>query len=71
MIRSPEARKGATCGQVVTLLDVMPTVLEWFNVTYPKYHILKPSQPTQLTGTSLLHLLTDRSSGTCHLFISR
>lgn len=41
-----------------SLLDVVPTILEWFNIDYPRYHILKPSQPTSLSGRSLLPLLS-------------
>lgn len=48
---------GRVSDNAVNLLDITPTVLDWFQIEYPIYHILKPSQPTRLLGTSLLPLL--------------
>lgn len=50
-------RRGQMTDVQVSLLDVMPTVLDWFGIDYPRYHILKPSQPTVLAGRSLLPFL--------------
>ena len=41
---------------LVSLLDIMPTVLDWFNISYPPYIIFGPN-PVNLTGKSLLSLL--------------
>ena len=62
-IKSPngESRRGEMTDIQANLLDIVPTVLDWFDIDYPKYHILKPSQPTSLTGKSLLPLLTDEN----------
>ena len=46
-----------------SLLDVVPTVLDWFDLTYPDYHILKPDRPTRLLGRSLLPLLKNKDDG--------
>lgn len=40
---------------MTSLLDIVPTVLDWFKVPYPKYKLLK--HPVQLTGKSILPLL--------------
>ena len=42
---------------MVTHLDIVPTLLEWLGLSYPKYHIFKTDGPVQLTGKSLLELL--------------
>ena len=52
-LMSPEKR-GKETDFPASLLDLVPTVLDWYGVEYPKYHILKPSQPTTLSGRSLL-----------------
>lgn len=58
-IKSPfdVTRRGEITNFQASLLDVVPTVLDWFSIDYPRYHILKPSEPTTLTGRSLLPLL--------------
>ena len=58
-IKSPYdvSRRGEMTDFQASLLDVVPTVLDWFGIDFPRYHILKPSQPTGLTGRSLLPLL--------------
>lgn len=40
---------------MTSLLDILPTVLDWFKVPYPEYKLLK--HPVQLTGKSVLPLL--------------
>lgn len=44
---------------LVSLLDITPTVLDWFNITYPTYKIFGPN-PVNLTGSTLLPLLQER-----------
>merc|ERR1712168_64569 len=34
--------------------DITPTVLDWFQISYPKYRIFHHSPDTKLTGKSLL-----------------
>ena len=46
---------------LVSLLDITPTVLDWFNITYPTYKIFGPN-PVTLTGKSLLPLVESRES---------
>ena len=41
---------------LVSLLDITPTILDWFNIPYPTYKIFGPN-PVDLTGKSLLPLL--------------
>ena len=43
---------------MVTHLDIVPTVLDWFGVSYPKYHIFKKDGDVKLTGRSLLDVLS-------------
>jgi N-sulfoglucosamine sulfohydrolase len=59
-IKAPddESRRGEMTDIQANLLDIVPTVLDWFDIDYPKYHILKPNQPIRLTGKSLLPLLS-------------
>ena len=40
---------------MVSLTDIVPTVLDWFKIKYPTYKLLK--KPVQLTGKSLLPVL--------------
>lgn len=40
---------------LASLLDIVPTVLEWFGISYPKYSL--EGVPVKLTGQSLLPLL--------------
>lgn len=37
---------------MVSLLDIVPTILDWFNIQYPNYTI--NNSPAKLTGKSLL-----------------
>jgi len=54
---------GQRSDSLVSLLDIVPTVLDWFQLDYPSYKLNK--HHVELTGTSLLPLLTD-SSHTTH-----
>ncbi|KAF2353854.1 Sulfatase N-terminal [Trinorchestia longiramus] len=40
--------------ELTSLLDVVPTVLDWFNITYPNYTIFYKDKPITLTGRTLL-----------------
>ena len=40
-------------------LDLVPTVLDWFGIDYPRYKIFRHDRPVQLTGKSLLPVLTE------------
>ena len=40
---------------MVSLTDIVPTVLDWFGINYPTYKLL--GKPVQLTGKSLLPVL--------------
>ncbi|KAL8619253.1 hypothetical protein ACOMHN_050034 [Nucella lapillus] len=46
---------GQQTSSLASLLDVVPTVLEWFGVDYPTYKL--NGQPVKLTGQSLLPTL--------------
>ena len=41
----------------MTHLDIVPTLLDWLGLSYPRYHIFKNDGPVNLTGKSLLPLL--------------
>lgn len=47
---------GTTNPVLTSLLDLTPTVLDWLNASYPKYHIFD-QEPVKLTGKSLLEYL--------------
>ncbi|XP_071481222.1 N-sulphoglucosamine sulphohydrolase-like [Diadema antillarum] len=59
MISSPfhKERWGQTSDAFISLMDITPTVLDFFGINYPKYKIFKGQ--VQLTGKSLLPALTD------------
>ena len=42
---------------MVTHLDIVPTLLDWLGLSYPKYHIFKKDGAVELTGKSLLDFL--------------
>lgn len=48
-------RWGELSDSMVSLLDIVPTVLEWFGVDYPSYKII--GNTVKLTGKSVLPLL--------------
>ncbi|CAK7291256.1 N-sulphoglucosamine sulphohydrolase [Vulpes lagopus] len=58
LISSPEHRKrwGQVSEAYVSLLDLTPTILDWFSIPYPSYAIFG-SKTVQLTGRSLLPAL--------------
>ncbi|KAM6174985.1 N-sulfoglucosamine sulfohydrolase isoform 1-T1 [Erethizon dorsatum] len=58
LVSSPEHPKrwGQVSEAYVTLLDLTPTILDWFSIPYPKYAIFG-SKTVQLTGRSLLPAL--------------
>lgn len=60
MISSPyhkERRNDAT-KSMTSLLDVVPTILDWFKVSYPNRTRNSNQNQFSLTGKSLLPLLT-------------
>ena len=46
---------------MITHLDIVPTVLDWFQIDYPRYKIFHKQLPVKLTGRSLLPLLSSES----------
>ena len=46
--------------ELASLLDITPTVLDWFNVSYPNYTIVSNRNKVNLTGNSLLPLTYNR-----------
>ena len=48
---------GATSDALVSLLDVTPTILDWFNVSYPTYDMFENHGKVKIHGKSLLPLL--------------
>lgn len=58
LVSSPEhpRRWGQVSEAYVSLLDLTPTVLDWFSIPYPRYAIFG-SKTVQLTGRSLLPAL--------------
>ncbi|XP_075920742.1 N-sulfoglucosamine sulfohydrolase-like [Petromyzon marinus] len=59
LVSSPEDRErwGHSSEAYVSLLDITPTMLEWFSVPYPDYAMFKKDEPVVLTGRSLLPAL--------------
>ena len=57
LVSSPYARDrwGDISDAMVSLVDIVPTVLDWFGIEYPTYKVLGNS--VQLTGKSLLPVL--------------
>ncbi|KAL3875901.1 hypothetical protein ACJMK2_033806 [Sinanodonta woodiana] len=57
IVSSPyhKQRWGQTSNTMVSLVDIVPTVLDWFSIQYPNYTLLK--HPVHLTGKSLLPIL--------------
>ncbi|XP_006635463.1 N-sulphoglucosamine sulphohydrolase [Lepisosteus oculatus] len=60
LVSSPEhpQRWAQVSQSFVSLLDITPTVLDWFSIPYPEYSIFRTQQPVQLSGKSLLPALT-------------
>uniref|UniRef100_A0A8B9JPV3 N-sulfoglucosamine sulfohydrolase (sulfamidase) n=1 Tax=Astyanax mexicanus TaxID=7994 RepID=A0A8B9JPV3_ASTMX len=63
LVSSPEhwQRWGQSSHAYVSLLDLTPTILDWFSVPYPSYSLSRRS-PVQLTGRSLLPALSSEPS---------
>jgi arylsulfatase A-like enzyme len=62
MISSPihKHRKNSVTYSMTSLLDIVPTILDWFNVTYTDQSLdSNEISPPQLTGKSLLSLLRE------------
>ncbi|XP_070580306.1 N-sulphoglucosamine sulphohydrolase-like [Ptychodera flava] len=59
LVSSPLVTKrwGQESTAMASTLDIVPTVLDWFNISYPTYKLLK--KPVKLTGKSLLPVLTE------------
>ncbi|XP_077979654.1 N-sulfoglucosamine sulfohydrolase-like [Glandiceps talaboti] len=59
LVSSPYVTKrwGDESNAMASTLDIVPTVLEWFNMSYPKYKLLK--KDVKLTGKSLLPVLAE------------
>ncbi|XP_072339759.1 N-sulphoglucosamine sulphohydrolase [Scyliorhinus torazame] len=59
LVHSPEhtARWGQVSQSYVSLLDITPTVLDWFSIPYPTYSIFGKDKVVQLTGRSILPAL--------------
>ena len=63
MISSPfqKQRWGEVSDSFISLMDIAPTVLDFFGIKYPKYKMFK--EEVQLTGKSLLPALTHEPKG--------
>lgn len=59
LVSSPQHRSGwgSETDALASHADIVPTVLDWFGVAYPKYNIFGKGPPVTLTGRSLLPLL--------------
>uniref|UniRef100_A0A8K9Y453 N-sulfoglucosamine sulfohydrolase (sulfamidase) n=1 Tax=Oncorhynchus mykiss TaxID=8022 RepID=A0A8K9Y453_ONCMY len=65
LVSSPEHRErwGGTSQAYVSLLDITPTLLDWFSIPYPSYCLPgTPTTPVSLTGRSLLPALVSEPS---------
>lgn len=65
LVSSPEHRErwGDTSQAFVSLLDITPTILDWFSVSYPPYSLPgSPATQVLLTGRSLLPALVSEPS---------
>lgn len=72
MISNPEdkSRWGQTSDALVSTTNIVPTVLDWFGLEYPKYKVFGPN-PTKLQSTSLLPITTSEpTSGWDTVFAS-
>ncbi len=57
LISMPSGKTGTTSDNIVSLLDITPTILDWFGVDYPDYFMFGKHDKVKLTGRSLLPLL--------------
>ncbi|XP_061588526.1 N-sulphoglucosamine sulphohydrolase isoform X2 [Cololabis saira] len=65
LVSSPEHRErwGDSSPAYVSLLDITPTILDWFSISYPPHSLPgSPAAPIQLTGRSLLPALVTEPS---------
>jgi len=64
LVASPAhpASHGIGFDQQVSLLDIVPTALDWLAIPYPHYSIFRSAGEVVLTGSSLLHHLDDQKS---------
>uniref|UniRef100_UPI00358EB2F1 N-sulphoglucosamine sulphohydrolase n=1 Tax=Myxine glutinosa TaxID=7769 RepID=UPI00358EB2F1 len=64
IVSSPwhRARWGQQTEAMASLLDITPTMLDWFSVPYPEYPIFHRAKPVRLTGRSLLGALNHEPS---------
>lgn len=62
LVSSPYApeRWGEVSDAMVSLLDIVPTVLDWYDISYPSYTVL--GNDVKLTGKSVLPLLNKETS---------
>ncbi|KAK7126644.1 hypothetical protein R3I94_017977 [Phoxinus phoxinus] len=63
LVSSPEHRQrwGQISQAYVSLLDITPSILDWFSLPYPSYS-LSGGRPVELTGRSLLPALSSEPS---------
>ena len=61
IVSSPKNKHfwGIRTEELSSLLDITPTVLDWFNTSYPNYTILSGAKEVVLTGRSLLNTPTN------------
>ncbi|MED6246707.1 hypothetical protein ATANTOWER_022277, partial [Ataeniobius toweri] len=74
LVSSPEHRErwGDTSQAYVSLLDITPTILDWFSIPYPSYSLPEnPSLQVLLTGRSLLPALTSEPSSWITVYSSQ
>ncbi|XP_041072479.1 N-sulphoglucosamine sulphohydrolase [Carcharodon carcharias] len=59
LVHSPEhsGRWGQVSQSYVSLLDITPTILDWFSIPYPSYSIFGKGKIVKLTGRSILPAL--------------
>ena len=54
-VSSPFHKPGVT-NDFTSLLDITPTVLDWFGINYPKYKLF--GHPVNLTGNKKIFLIS-------------
>lgn len=61
MIRSPipNHRRNSVTHSLTSLLDIVPTLLDWFNIPYTDQSSFDTNEAPHLTGKSLLPLLIE------------
>uniref|UniRef100_A0A1A7WP27 N-sulfoglucosamine sulfohydrolase (Sulfamidase) n=1 Tax=Iconisemion striatum TaxID=60296 RepID=A0A1A7WP27_9TELE len=74
LVSSPEHRErwGDTSQAYVSLLDITPTILDWFSIPYPSYSLpVNRAMQVHLTGRSLLPALVTEPSSWHTVFSSQ